>query len=169
MDPKSPTNDHSLVNKHIQTLRNHFAMEIPIFYSLNHEGSLQNLPATITNLSEEEGEITFAIVPNESSTEQFITMDISEFISGLNIGPSSPSLLSKSFPQSNPNENCLGPMSGPFYSRPFLPYSILFYMKGCVSPQQIVPLHFIDLPLSLAIVVLATHCFYSLYQPNLAV
>ena len=83
MDPKNPSNDHSLVNKHIQTLRNHFAMEIPIFYSLNHEGSLQNLPATITNLSEEEGEITFAIVPNESSTEQFITMDISEFISGL--------------------------------------------------------------------------------------
>ena len=42
-------------------------------------------------------------------------------------------------------------------------------MKGCVSPQQIVPLYFIDLPLSLAIVVLATHCFYSLNQPNLAV
>ena len=105
MDPESSTKDNNLVNKHIQTLRNHFAMEIPIFYSLNHEGSLQNLPATITNLSEEEGEITFAIVPNESSTEQFITMDISEFISGLNIGPSSPSLLSKSFPQSNPNEN----------------------------------------------------------------
>ena len=80
MDPESSTNDHSLVNKHIQTLRNHFAMEIPI---LDHEGSLQNLPATITNLSEEEGEITFAIVPNENSPEQFITMDISEFISGV--------------------------------------------------------------------------------------
>ena len=105
MDPESSTNDHSLVNKHIQTLRNHFAMEIPIFYSMDHEGSLQNLPATITNLSEEEGEITFAIVPNENSPEQFITMDISEFISGLNIGPSSPSLLSKSFPQNNPHEN----------------------------------------------------------------
>jgi hypothetical protein len=43
-------------------------MEIPIFYSLDHEGSSQNLPATITNLSEEEGQITFAIVPNENSS-----------------------------------------------------------------------------------------------------
>ena len=72
-------------------------------------------------------------------------------------------------------------MSGPFYPRSLLPIfssaahsqteigNPQTYMKGCVSPQQIVPLHFIDLPLSLAIVVLAIHCFYSLNQPNLAV
>ena len=104
MDPENPTDEHILVSKHIQTLRNHFAMEIPIFYTMEHEGSLQKLPATITNLSEEEGEITFAIIPSEHSPEQFVTMDISRFIFGLYNGPSSPSLFFKSFPQVNPDE-----------------------------------------------------------------
>ena len=104
MDPEHATEEHNLVNKHIHTLQNHFAMEIPIFYTMEHEGSFQKMPATITNLSEEGGEITFAIVPDEQSPEQFITMEISRFISGLNDGPSSPSLLSKSFPLNNLNE-----------------------------------------------------------------
>ena len=67
------------------------------FEVINHE-----LHVTITSLSEEEGEISFSMVIDQASPENFVSIDIKKFIKSMIPRSSSPSLLSWSLSKGEP-------------------------------------------------------------------